>query len=193
MWTATNIQGRTRKSCQVGIWPTRHPPSAGAVGNRICRFLSLAPKTLAIPRPEALFWIIMRDFRLTGLAVLSVVAAAVVAFLLAYLAGQNRTAPPRQQAGASSPAGADKDNAAASAKSTARILAPTTVNYYRVKVALDSTLRTDKHTFHLYAADVPGREGTCTYRDGRRWAVSAKQTPRSCDRLAGVEIKELAG
>lgn len=69
---------------------------------------------------------------------------------------------------------APKDEASAPPKTAARILAPTTLNYYRVKVALDGTLQTDKRTFHLYAADIPGRQHTCTYRDGRRWACGLR-------------------
>ncbi len=41
-------------------------------------------------------------------------------------------------------------------------------------MALDGTLQAGKHTFHLYAADIPGRQYTCTYRDGQRWACGLR-------------------
>ena len=111
----------------------------------------------------------MREFRITGVAVSSVILAGVVAFVLAYLAGQSpKPAPPSHQASAS------KDAVPGQPKNSARVLTPTTLNYFRVNVALDGTLRTDKHTFHLYGANIPGREYTCTYHNGQRWACGLR-------------------
>ena len=97
-----------------------------------------------------------------------VALAAVLAFAAAYLWGRSENPQP-----AHTPK-AHKERTVTPPKTAARLLAPTTLNYYRVQVALDSTLHAGKHTFHLYAADVPGREGTCTYRDGRRWACGLR-------------------
>lgn len=118
----------------------------------------------------------MKDFRFTGAVTLLIAVAAVAAFILADLVGQSQEPPaPSHQTSThreTSPT-APKTSFIAP-KTLARRLAPTALNYYRVHVALDSTLRAGKHTFHLYAADVPGREDTCNYRDGRRWACGLR-------------------
>ena len=110
----------------------------------------------------------MRDTRMIWM-VASAAAAAVVAVLVVVLfrAQSERPSPARQTSAA-------RNNAPAPAKFTERISAPTTLNYYRVKVALDGTLQTGRHTFRLYAIDIPGRQHTCTYSDGRRWACGLR-------------------
>ena len=109
----------------------------------------------------------MRDFRFASVIIAAAVLAGVAAFLFAYRLGPRKRLPsPVQQT--------QQKQSFAPPKQLARLLAPTTLNYYRVHVALDSTLRAGKQTFHLFAADVPGREGTCTYRDGRRWACGLR-------------------
>lgn len=111
----------------------------------------------------------MREFR-TIWMVASVIAAAIVAAFAAVMFRMASQGPPptHQKTNAS------KEKAPAPPKTSARISAPTTLNYYRVKVALNGTLQAGKHTFHLYAADVPGREETCTYRNGQRWACGLR-------------------
>ncbi len=104
----------------------------------------------------------MRDWRLIIFAVLAAVAAAAIVVMVV-LPSQVPLPPP-------APANFAKAKPLPEPKRSARILAPTTLNYFKVRVALDGTLRTGRHTFHLYAVDVPGREYTCRYRDGRRWA-----------------------
>lgn len=111
----------------------------------------------------------MKDFRSIIAVTAIVVITAALAFVVAYLAGQS-TSPATFEKQANS----HDEKLSARPKDSARLLAPTTLSYYRVHVALDSTLQAGKHTFHLYAANVPGREGTCTYRDGRRWACGLR-------------------
>lgn len=111
----------------------------------------------------------MREFRLIWMVATAAVVAVVALFsgVLIRIQSQTPSSPAHQTSEA-------KDNAPAPSKISARILAPTTLNYYRVKVALDGTLQTGKRAFRLYAADIPGRQHTCTYRDGRRWACGLR-------------------
>jgi endonuclease YncB( thermonuclease family) len=98
-------------------------------------------------------------------AAFAVLAAAVVAFALVYLVAPSSS--PRPAPKISAPAvkiPPPPKNAAV----------PTTPQYFRVRVAFDGTLKTDRHTFYLYAADVPSREYTCAYRNGQRWACGLR-------------------
>lgn len=110
----------------------------------------------------------MRDSRTIGLVASTAVVAVVAVIVGALLHGKGRT-----PSAAAHQTGAAKERSVPP-KDMARILAPTTLNYYRPKVALDGALKTDKHTFHLYGADVLGREYTCTYRNGQRWACGLR-------------------
>ena len=111
----------------------------------------------------------MNDLRSIWMAALAGVAAFVAAFVFVLLQG-----PSQRPAPAGHQAGMDKDKSPAAPKSSARVSEPTTLHYYRVRVALDGTLQAGKRTFHLYGAEIPGREYTCTYRNGQRWACGLR-------------------
>lgn len=103
------------------------------------------------------------------MVVLAVIVAAVSALVFVYFESQGHKPAPT-----SSPQPATQKKAPAPPKNSDRMLAPTTVHYYQFHVALDGTLQTNKDKFHLYAADIPGREYTCRYRNGQRWACGLR-------------------
>jgi len=113
----------------------------------------------------------MRDLRFVGFIALSAAILVTIDLGIVY---SHEEAPQSSPPSSQQPSKPTRPKGKTPPKIAAHISPPATLNYYRFHVTLDGTLQTDKGTFHLYAADVPGREYTCTYRNGQRWACGLR-------------------